>query len=62
MQIHLFISYGAMTSFESLGKNTDKEGTMRVGRQCSGVFINNWHQKVMLNLNFRKRPWLSVIR
>ncbi len=30
-----------MTSFESLGKNTDKEGSTWEGRQRSGVFIVN---------------------
>ncbi len=33
------IGHHSVTSLESLGKNTEKEGTMQEGRQRSGVFI-----------------------
>ena len=46
-QIHFVMTYDVMCchGVTSLGKNTDKEGMMREGRQRSGVFMNRsfWH-------------------
>ncbi len=52
-----------MTSFESSGKNTDKEGMAWEGHQCSGIFIMCCHHSWSRSFHvYKSCKWTCIVQ